>query len=70
MYCADCFENSEHRGHRFEVKEQKGGLCCCGDESALAVAGFCKKHSGSMTILPKVSQEKRQRFMKYMCTLS
>ena len=48
VICQACFQGGDHTGHdvSFYISRQPNGGCCdCGDESAWARSGFCKRHS-------------------------
>lgn len=48
VICQACFQGGDHMGHdvSFYISRQPNGGCCdCGDESAWARSGFCKRHS-------------------------
>ncbi|XP_033103209.1 E3 ubiquitin-protein ligase UBR3-like isoform X2 [Anneissia japonica] len=43
--CSDCFHNSDHKGHDFNMfRSHAGGACDCGDSHAMRSTGFCTKH--------------------------
>ncbi len=43
--CADCFKNSDHTGHDYNMfRSGAGGACDCGDECVMNPKGFCKFH--------------------------
>ena len=45
VMCADCFENSEHRKHRYRISMSRwGGGCDCGDQDAFRADATCEKH--------------------------
>ena len=47
VVCQECFQGGNHEGHdvSFYISRQPDGGCCdCGDESAWAASGFCKRH--------------------------
>jgi hypothetical protein len=47
VVCQACFQGGEHEGHdvSFYISRQNDGGCCdCGDESAWAASGFCHRH--------------------------
>ena len=47
VFCAECFENSNHKGHRalvFSMTSTQTGFCDCGDDDLLNSEGFCPDH--------------------------
>jgi len=46
IICLDCFNNSEHEGHRTWLKTNVSGCCDCGDPEGWEMAGACTKHKG------------------------
>lgn len=46
IVCSDCFEKSNHKGHRVWLKTNVSGCCDCGDPDAWAESGFCTDHQG------------------------
>lgn len=46
IICQECFENSDHKGHRIIPQQSCGGCCDCGDEEAWKKEGFCSIHKG------------------------
>ena len=43
--CIKCFKNGNHDTHDFNMfRSFEGGVCDCGDTSALKKDGFCKSH--------------------------
>ena len=42
----DCFNNSDHEGHRTWLKTNVGGCCDCGDPEGWEMKGACHKHKG------------------------
>lgn len=46
IICLDCFNNSEHEGHRTWLKTNVGGCCDCGDPEGWDMNGACFKHKG------------------------
>ncbi|XP_071942297.1 E3 ubiquitin-protein ligase UBR3-like [Antedon mediterranea] len=43
--CSDCFHNSDHTGHDFNMfRSHAGGACDCGDVHAMRHTGFCSNH--------------------------
>ena len=46
IICQECFEKSNHKGHRVWLKTNVGGCCDCGDPDAWDEHGFCSDHRG------------------------
>ena len=46
IICKDCFEKSNHEGHRVQLKRNIGGCCDCGDPEAWDENNFCSDHKG------------------------
>lgn len=46
IICQECFELSDHKGHKIWLKRNVGGCCDCGDPDAWQESGFCTKHKG------------------------
>lgn len=46
IVCKECFENANHKGHRFQIKPNVSGMCDCGDPEAWKEQGNCTKHGG------------------------
>ena len=47
VICKECFDMSDHRGHRVVRKVKSiDGTCDCGDADLLKPQGFCKQHTG------------------------
>ena len=46
IICLDCFNNSDHEGHRTWLKTNVGGCCDCGDPEGWEPNGSCSKHKG------------------------
>lgn len=46
IICLDCFNNSNHEGHRTWLKTNVGGCCDCGDPEGWDMKGACSKHKG------------------------
>lgn len=56
IICAECFEKSNHVGHRFFLKQNVSGMCDCGDKDAWDPKGNCSDHQGFVkedTVLPQ-----------------
>lgn len=46
IICQDCFNKSDHKGHRVWLKTNVSGCCDCGDPDAWEPKGFCSDHQG------------------------
>ena len=46
IICLDCFNNSDHEGHRTWLKTNVSGCCDCGDPEAWDMKGACDTHKG------------------------
>ena len=46
IICSDCFNKSDHEGHRVWLKTDVGGCCDCGDPEAWDMKGCCPDHAG------------------------
>ena len=46
IICLDCFNNSDHEGHRTWLKTNVSGCCVCGDAEGWDMKGACTKHKG------------------------
>lgn len=46
IICNECFELSDHAGHKFILRREVSGCCDCGDDDAWMEKGFCKNHQG------------------------
>ena len=46
IICAECFEKSNHEGHRVWLKTNVSGCCDCGDPEAWDEKGCCSDHKG------------------------
>jgi len=65
IICANCFENGNHEGHRFELKKAAAGMCDCGDLEAWKESGFCCDHKGFIDEHdPYIEEEKQRCFTK------
>jgi len=48
--CAECFNNSDHTGHDFNMfRSQAGGACDCGDGNVMKESGSVATLSGHLT---------------------
>lgn len=67
IMCVECFEQSDHQGHIYEVVEVHGGCCDCGDEEKWDPKGFCKYHSNKDLVdemKRRVDRNKLESFIK------
>jgi len=46
VLCINCFENGDHKGHRYVKMNSGGGNCDCGNPDATLPQGFCVNHKG------------------------
>lgn len=46
IICVECFQKSNHEGHRVRLQRGASGCCDCGDTTAWKSAGFCSDHQG------------------------
>ena len=46
IICLDCFNNSDHEGHRTWLKTNVSGCCDCGDPEGWEMSGACVNHKG------------------------
>ncbi len=46
IQCQECFENSNHEGHRVLLHKNLTGSCDCGDAKNWKPEGNCTKHGG------------------------
>jgi hypothetical protein len=46
VVCGACFENGNHKGHRYTKINSMGGNCDCGNPDAISPQGFCINHKG------------------------
>jgi len=46
IICLECFEKSDHEGHRIRLQRGAAGCCDCGDTTAWKEEGFCCDHKG------------------------
>lgn len=46
IICLDCFNNSDHEGHRTWLKTNVSGCCDCGDPEGWDMKGACVTHKG------------------------
>lgn len=44
IICIECFNKSNHTGHRFEKISVFGGCCDCGDDEKWKQEGSCVDH--------------------------
>ena len=45
-FCIDCFQMSDHKGHKFEEITMISGFCDCGDPKNWDENHFCELHGG------------------------
>ena len=45
IICQECYDNSNHEGHRV-FKEEPEGVCDCGDPLTWNLSGNCQEHTG------------------------
>eukprot|EP01022_Parablepharisma_sp_SALTPOND_P014688 TRINITY_DN2016_c0_g1_i2.p1 TRINITY_DN2016_c0_g1~~TRINITY_DN2016_c0_g1_i2.p1 ORF type:complete len:1578 (+),score=122.56 TRINITY_DN2016_c0_g1_i2:196-4734(+) len=58
IICQECYENSNHEGHREYIRRDIiGGKCDCGDPESWAISGSCALHAGGFTDETKVPPE-------------
>ena len=46
IMCQQCFEKSDHTGHRTQLMNSISGCCDCGDPDGYKEEGFCTDHKG------------------------
>jgi hypothetical protein len=46
IICKNCFEKSDHKGHRVVINRNVSGCCDCGDPEAWDSKHFCTEHIG------------------------
>ena len=47
IFCKECFERSDHQGHRVKLlRNVGGGQCDCGDPESWDEKHFCSSHTG------------------------
>eukprot|EP01132_Coremiostelium_polycephalum_P008243 gene8243-10131_t len=45
IFCAQCFKDGDHIGHKFQMLRTSGNGCCdCGDGDSVKESSFCFKH--------------------------
>ena len=71
IICLDCFNNSDHEGHRTWLKTNVGGCCDCGDPEGWDMKGACSKHKGidsskdeALNALPEDMRERAPKVME------
>ena len=67
IICSECFEKSNHVGHRVFLKQVVGGMCDCGDKDAWDVKGNCSDHQGFVkedNVLPQKFKNKLTETLK------
>ena len=72
----ECFNNSNHEGHRTWLKTNVGGCCDCGDPEGWDVNGACSKHKGidsskdeALDALPGYVREKAPAIFKSLAKI-
>lgn len=63
IICTECFEKSNHKGHRIFFKKSVAGMCDCGDPEAWRLEGNCSDHSGFSDQELKLPQEFKTNFI-------
>jgi hypothetical protein len=46
VLCKACFQDANHKGHRYIQITSGGGNCDCGNPDAINSVGFCTHHPG------------------------
>lgn len=46
IICKECFDNSDHTGHRVQLKRNVGGCCDCGNPDDWDPNNYCTNHQG------------------------
>ena len=71
IFCSECFQSSNHKGHRFTYEKPVSGTytCDCGDKNALNTKGFCPSHPGyskqhANSISQKIPIDVRERYIR------
>ena len=64
IICRSCFENSDHTGHRIEVRVAYNGMCDCGDIEVWKEQGNCTNHTGYIQEDSYIPGENKERFVK------
>ena len=66
VICTSCFENGNHKGHRYSQIASGGGNCDCGNPDAIKPSGFCVKHPGKAD--PVIIDEKEEEHFIQVCS--
>ena len=64
IICKECFEDGDHKGHRFKIKTNVSGMCDCGDPDAWRPEGNCSKHNGFIKEDNIMSEEVKDKLVK------
>lgn len=71
IICLDCFNDSDHEGHRTWLKTNVSGCCDCGDPEGWDMNGACSTHKGidsskdqALNALPVSVREKAPEVFK------
>ena len=71
IICLDCFNNSDHEGHRTWLKTNVSGCCDCGDPEGWDMKGACATHKGidsskeeALNALPAAVRDKAPEVFK------
>ena len=57
LYCLDCFDHSDHEGHRVSVYCSNQSCCNCGDRHGIDKCNWCEMHKGASTFQIPSEQE-------------
>ena len=59
LYCLDCFDHSDHEGHRVSVHCNNQSCCDCGDRHGIDKCNWCEKHKnvGSCEIPSEIEED-------------
>lgn len=63
IICKECFENGDHTGHRFQIKQHVSGMCDCGDPDAWKAEGNCINHNGFIKEDEFMPKEMKKNFI-------
>ena len=76
IICSDCFNKSDHEGHRVWLKTNVSGCCDCGDPEAWDMKGCCPDHKGidsskdkALNALPTHIRQQAPRVFKALAKL-
>eukprot|EP00347_Sterkiella_histriomuscorum_P017347 403349733 len=53
IQCSDCFDKSDHTGHRVKMHRDLNGSCDCGDVNNWKKEGNCRDHQGNNDSIEK-----------------